>query len=108
MTVESPALALLMQLPKLPERVHDLAVPGDPAWHEQLEIANDALDACREADAVVIMTPWQEFVALDPAELARRMRGKVIIDPHGLLDPGAARGGRALASHPSLSTHSEF
>lgn len=88
---ESPALALLASLPKLPVRVYDPAVSADPSWHGGLEAATDALDACRDADAVVIMTPWREFAALDLEALAGRMRGKVIIDPYRVLEPGPVR-----------------
>jgi UDPglucose 6-dehydrogenase len=94
---ESPAVALLGLLPKLPVRVYDPAVSADPSWHAGLEAASDALDACRDADAVVIMTPWREFAALDPQALAGHMRGKVIIDPYGVLDPGPVR--RAGLAH---------
>ena len=33
------------------------------------------LDACEGADVLVVMTPWQQFGKLDPAEIAQRLRG---------------------------------
>jgi len=90
-TDDSPALALLASLPKLRVRVYDPAVTADPSWHAQLEAAPDALDACRQADAVIIMTAWPEFASLDPEALARVMRGKALIDPNRALAPDAVR-----------------
>ena len=37
------------------------------------------------------MTPWPEFRALAPSEIAARMAGRLVIDPHDLLDARAAR-----------------
>lgn len=37
------------------------------------------------ADVLAIMTPWPEFAALTPATLAAAMRGRIIIDPYGVL-----------------------
>jgi len=42
------------------------------------------------ADAVLLMTPWPVYRQIDPRELARRMRGRTIVDPYRLLDPQAA------------------
>ncbi len=43
------------------------------------------------ADAVVIMTAWDEFRALRPEALAARLRGRTVIDPYAVLDAGACR-----------------
>jgi UDPglucose 6-dehydrogenase len=37
------------------------------------------------------MTPWKEFRELDPAAMAKRMEGRVVIDPYRLLDPAKCR-----------------
>jgi UDPglucose 6-dehydrogenase len=55
-----------------------------------LRAGADPVDACQDADVVLIMTPWPEF-RLAPRELARVMRGHVVIDPYGMLDRAAAR-----------------
>ncbi len=52
-----------------------------------------------DADAVLLMTPWATYRALDPAALAARMRGRVVIDPYRLLDADkVAAAGLALYS----------
>jgi UDPglucose 6-dehydrogenase len=35
------------------------------------------------------MTPWPEFAAIDIAEIGKLMKGRVIVDPYGMLDADA-------------------
>jgi UDPglucose 6-dehydrogenase len=52
----------------------------------------DSAEAVLEgADAVVLVTEWPEFAELDLAELARLMRGNVLIDGRNVFDPARAR-----------------
>ncbi|MEO5350340.1 MAG: hypothetical protein H7836_11925 [Magnetococcus sp. YQC-3] len=90
-TKNSPALALLAQLPNYPLAAYDPAVQMAADLFPQLEICSDALAACRGADVVVIMTPWPEFARLHPASLAAEMKGRVIIDPYRMLDAAACQ-----------------
>src|SRR5438477_1450013 len=46
---------------------------------DQVEFASDAYSAARDADALVIVTEWDEFRALDLEKLAQVMRGKVLV-----------------------------
>ena len=41
-------------------------------------------------DALAIMTPWPAFRALKPADLARVMAGRTVLDPYRILDARAA------------------
>ena len=50
-----------------------------------------ALDAATQADALVVITEWNEFRALDPARLAAAMRGRVIVDLRNVYEPAAMR-----------------
>jgi UDPglucose 6-dehydrogenase len=45
-----------------------------------------ALESCRGADALAIMTPWAEFSTIDPAQVREEMGGQVVVDPFGALD----------------------
>jgi UDPglucose 6-dehydrogenase len=36
------------------------------------------------------MTPWPEFKKLSPADLAKVMRGKIVLDPFRVLEAKAA------------------
>jgi intein/homing endonuclease len=56
-----------------------------------VRFAEGALDAVNGADAVVLVTEWDEFRDLDLRELAGAMSGDVLIDGRNALDPDAAR-----------------
>jgi UDPglucose 6-dehydrogenase len=96
----SPSLALLAALPPVTVRAYDPAVAAQPRFHPRIEAAKDALDACRGADALIIMTPWAEFRALDPRQIAERLRGRAVIDPYAVLGAEAVR--RAGLAHHVL------
>ncbi len=51
-----------------------------------VHFASDALDAIDGADAVVLVTEWEEFVALDWSEVAARMAGTLVLDGRNALD----------------------
>ncbi len=82
----SPSVALIKRLGGVALRVFDPAVRPAPEWHNQTTIVEDMESVCDGADALVIMTPWPAFRSLVPAEIRRRMRGKIVIDPYGVLD----------------------
>lgn len=83
-TKNAASLALLAHLDTRRVTAHDPQVRAADVLPE-LRQAETALDACDGADAVVIVTPWPAYREIDPAELARRMRGRTLIDPFGLL-----------------------
>ena len=65
----------------------------DPVGHEQAEpllpginFAEDAYAAAEGADAVVIVTEWDEFRALDLDRIAEQMRGKALVDLRNVYD----------------------
>jgi UDPglucose 6-dehydrogenase len=68
-------------------------VAFDPVGREQaeaqlkgIEFAGSAEAAADGADALVIVTEWDEFRALDLNGLASRMRGKLLIDLRNIYD----------------------
>lgn len=99
-TKNSPALALIAHLTPYRVRLYDPAVPASAAAHPRAAAASSPLEACTGADALVIMTPWPEFRALDPAAVAAALRGSTVIDPYGVLDSEACR--RAGLDHRTL------
>ena len=40
------------------------------------------------ADALVLLTEWNEYRGLDLEELKRRMEGRVVVDLRNIYDPG--------------------
>jgi UDPglucose 6-dehydrogenase len=57
----------------------------------EVEFAEDASAAIHNADALVIVTEWNEFRALEPTRLVQLMRGRVLVDLRNIFDPGAIR-----------------
>ena len=56
-----------------------------------VQLMPDAARALTGADALVLITEWNEFRALAPARLKELMRGEVIVDLRNVFDPGALR-----------------
>jgi UDPglucose 6-dehydrogenase len=46
------------------------------------------VEACDRADAVLVLTEWQEFIDLDPDALTQTVRCKVVVDGRNCLDAG--------------------
>ena len=90
-TKNSPALALLEALKPFRVRVFDPVVPASAASHPRCHAAKSELEACEGADALVVLTPWAQFGKLDPREIAKRMRGKVVLDPYAVLKAADCR-----------------
>jgi len=86
----SPAVALIKELAGCDLRAFDPAVRPSGQWHSRMTVADDALACCQGADVLAVMTPWPQFRALAPAEIARRLRGRVVVDPFSVLDRAAA------------------
>lgn len=57
-----------------------------------LELADTAVAAAEQADAIALVTAWPEFRAVDFAALAPRMRAAVMFDGRNGLDPAALAG----------------
>ena len=53
--------------------------------------AADVATALTGADALVLVTEWNEFRSLAPQRLTQLMRGKVIVDLRNVFDPAAMR-----------------
>lgn len=93
-TRNSPAVALIRELHAYRLQVFDPAARPAAQWHRHVAASENALAACIGADALVIMTPWPQFRALAPRDIAERMSGKTVIDPYRVLDgPAVAAAG---------------
>ena len=90
---EAPSIPLVK---RLVERGAEVTA-FDPVAQHQAEplfsgigYATNAYAAADGADAVVIVTEWDEFRALDLETLAARMRGKALVDLRNVWDPHEA------------------
>jgi UDPglucose 6-dehydrogenase len=54
---------------------------------DQIELASDAYQAAKDADALLILTEWQEFAALDLARLYSQLKYPIVVDGRNLYDP---------------------
>src|SRR5262249_54511863 len=90
---ESPAMTLVETL--LQEGCRISAY--DPAAAERarevfgakIEYADSPYSAARGADALLILTEWEEFAVLDLARIQAQMKYPIVIDGRNLYDPEA-------------------
>ena len=87
----SPAIELLEHLNQFRVRVFDPVVATSVVPSSRCYGASSELEACEGADALAIMTPWSQFGRLDPIDIAKRLRGKVVLDPYAVLGTEACQ-----------------
>jgi UDPglucose 6-dehydrogenase len=91
---DSPALSVAaqMQLQGAQVTVTDpRAIDNAQKKWPDLTFAATVEDAVQGAEAVLVLTEWPEYVALDPAELRTRVAEARVIDGRNCLDPVAWR-----------------
>ena len=87
---DAPSIPLIKRLRRGRRRRRRLR-PGRAASRPSrcltgIDFATDAYAAAEGADALVIVTEWDEFRALDLDRLAARMRGKALVDLRNVYD----------------------
>ena len=91
---DSPALDIAHRLHKLGAQVNitdPKALDAAARRHPDLVAEPDTQRALRDADLVLLLTEWAEYVQLDPSEVATWVRRPVIIDGRNALDPARWR-----------------
>jgi UDPglucose 6-dehydrogenase len=91
---ESAALKIIADLQARGARVRvfdPAAIENAKKVLENVEYAGDAYDCARGCDALVIVTEWNEFRALDFSALAAVMRSKTLVDLRNIYDPDEIR-----------------
>ncbi|EFG76675.1 nucleotide sugar dehydrogenase [Mycobacterium parascrofulaceum ATCC BAA-614] len=86
---DSPALNVAgqLQLNGAAVNVYDpKALENAQRLFPTLNYAVSVEEACERADAVLVLTEWRQFVDLDPADLADRVRARVVVDGRNCLD----------------------
>ena len=90
---ESPSIAVIKKLIEAGARVaaHDpRAAENFRRILPSVHIAATPYRAAENADALLLLTDWNEYRSLDLKALADAMAGKIILDTRNLLDPHAA------------------
>ena len=93
---ESPAIAIIEALltegceiqvydPAATERARELL------GREEIHYVGDAYEAAAHADALLILTEWEEFKELDLPRLRQLLRYPIVIDGRNLLSPETMR-----------------
>jgi UDPglucose 6-dehydrogenase len=93
---EAPAVAIIKRL--LDEgavvRAYDpVAMPAAAALIPNVYFAHDPYDAATTADALLIMTEWNEFRELDLPRLRSLLKGAVVVDARNVYAPDKMRDG---------------
>ncbi len=88
-TKNSAALSLIDALKPFSIRAYDPHVVLDVEIGPNFSQSASALEACTGVDAVAIMTPWPQFSSINMAEIKAAMKGRVVLDPYGVLDGNA-------------------
>jgi UDPglucose 6-dehydrogenase len=84
----SPAMAIIARLVAAGAEVRSY----DPAVEQVdgLKVVDSALEACDGADALVVLTEWDEFRRVDWDDVGERMRTRTVVDARGVVDRAAA------------------
>ena len=91
---DSPALDIAHRLHMLGAQVSitdPKALDAAARRHPDLVTEPDMHQALRDADLVLLLTEWAEYVELDPSEVATWVRRPAIIDGRNALDPARWR-----------------
>ncbi|MGH1398042.1 MAG: UDP-glucose dehydrogenase family protein [Alphaproteobacteria bacterium] len=91
---EAPALQII---PYLQDHGASIAASDPAAMEEAAEVLEDVqwcedpYEAAQDADALVIITEWNEFRALSISRLSEIMKSKTLIDLRNIYDPETMR-----------------
>ena len=97
---ESPAIAVVDELLNLGANIkaYDPSIAdiftkgGLPASFEAIGRHSSAIEAATDADALVILTEWNEFKGIDLLELKEKMTSPIIFDGRNIYDSKLIRG----------------
>jgi UDPglucose 6-dehydrogenase len=92
---DAPSLYIIERLLQLGARVKaydPIAMDACRAQRPELKIryCNSALDCVREADALVVVTEWEEFRRLELPALAAAMTTAILVDGRNIFSPDEA------------------
>ena len=98
---EAPSLVILPELAEAGAtiRIYDPQGEKEGVWRfapiqDQIVFCSDAYEAVRDADAVVLLTEWEEFRSLDLKHVSLLMRGNFFFDLRNVFPKDAMEGFR--------------
>jgi len=87
----SPSVATIAQLKGTVMRVHDPSVADSAVAQLKIQRFKDPLEAARDADALMILTPWPQYRDVRSEDIARSLSGRIVVDPYSVIDQRAAQ-----------------
>jgi UDPglucose 6-dehydrogenase len=90
-TKNSPSLALVRALYSYWFQAYDPAAQIDQEQFPNVRLCSGMEQAARDADVLLVMTPWREFANAQLDSVLPKMRGRVVVDPYGVLSEGRCR-----------------
>jgi UDPglucose 6-dehydrogenase len=91
---ESPSIDIIQALLKAGARVQaydPIAMEASRELFDNVAFCCDAYEAAKGADAVLLVTAWNEFKQLDMERVKSLMRNPVILDGRNIYDPSEVR-----------------
>jgi len=88
---DSPAIKILLMLRDAGAiiRAYDPTAKSGYEAYPWITVVPSALDACEDADALVLLTEWSEFATIKPRDVAARMKSSRVVDSRNVLDKTA-------------------
>jgi UDPglucose 6-dehydrogenase len=86
---DSPAIAILTLLHDMGAIVRAYEPSAQQAYeaYPWIELASSAVEACRDADVLAVLTEWPEFAEVNMTEVSSAMKSKAVVDGRNVLDP---------------------
>ena len=81
----SPSIALITKIQGHTIKAYDPAA-GDNEANESITRVPSAISALEKAEVLLVMTPWPEFVSIKSEDIEKTMKGRIVIDPYGILN----------------------
>ena len=91
---EAPSLDIARQIIREGGEVqaYDPVARPDPCEKvPEIQLVEDAYEAARDADALILVTEWNEFRQLDMKRIRKLMRGDVLLDGRNIWSPQKMR-----------------
>ena len=91
---ESPALPIIDRLKAADAKIRafdPVAMESMKKIHPDIDYFDDVYESVRDADAVMVLTEWNEFRGLDLPRIKSLMRQPNLVDARNLYDPDTVR-----------------
>lgn len=90
-TKNSPSLHFLSQIGAVETAVYDPVAEISAGDFPHVKVMNTATDVFTGANAVFVMTPWDEFRSIPLKDVTPRMADRIVVDPYRILNEECCR-----------------